>query len=68
MMPAVREQLWEMRARGEVEILQGGQVLAAEGLALEDVRGPIRARWRVGEGDREGGGGGAQPGGAGNSK
>lgn len=43
LMPAVREMLWEMRANGEVEILQHGDVMSDD-VALEDVRGPIRAR------------------------
>lgn len=43
LMPRVREILWEMRDRGEVEIMQRGEPIAAES-NLEDIRGPIRAR------------------------
>lgn len=43
LMPAVREELWAMRDRGEVEILRKGNVLPRDA-ALEDVKGPIRAR------------------------
>ena len=42
-MPEVREILWEMRQNGDVEILQKGSLLP-EGLTLEDLKGPIRAR------------------------
>lgn len=42
-MPAIREIVWEMRDRGEVEIMQKGEVLGSE-IGLEDVRGPIRLR------------------------
>ena len=42
-MPHVRSMLWEMRSRGEVEVLQGGVVLEGR-MGLEDVKGPIRAR------------------------
>jgi len=42
-MPEVREILWEMRRRGEVEILQKG-ALVPDGIELEDLKGPIRAR------------------------
>jgi hypothetical protein len=42
-MPEVRRMLWEMRHRGEVEILQKGS-LVPEGIELEDLIGPIRAR------------------------
>lgn len=43
LMPAIREILQEMRQNGEVEVLQHGEVIGDE-VALEDVRGPIRAR------------------------
>ncbi len=43
LMPEVRRMLWEMRHRGEVEILQKGS-LVPEGIELEDLIGPIRAR------------------------
>ena len=42
LMPKIRETLWGMRQRGEVEILQKGTVL--ENIRLEDIKGPIRAR------------------------
>ena len=43
LMPEVREELWSMRRRGEVEILQRGVVLP-EAIGLQDIKGPIRAR------------------------
>ncbi len=43
LMPEVRQMLWEMRHRGEVEILQKGSLLP-DGIQLEDLKGPIRAR------------------------
>lgn len=43
LMPQVREILWDMRQRGQVEILQKGS-LVPDGIALEDLKGPIRAR------------------------
>lgn len=43
LMPTIREMLWEMRALGEVEILQKGEPIP-EGVELQDVKGPIRAR------------------------
>ena len=43
LMPEVREALWSMRQRGEVEILQRGAVLP-ETIGLQDIKGPIRAR------------------------
>ena len=43
LMPAVRRLLWEMRDRGEVEILQKGAVLPPD-VGLDEVKGPIRAR------------------------
>lgn len=42
-MPEVRQILWEMRHRGEVEILQKGSVIPEE-MRLEELKGPIRAR------------------------
>ncbi len=43
LMPTIREMLWEMRAHGEVEILQKGEPIPEE-IQLQDVKGPIRAR------------------------
>jgi hypothetical protein len=43
LMPAIREIVWEMRGRGEVEILQRGEVLGLD-IGVEDVRGPVRVR------------------------
>lgn len=43
LMPTVREILWEMRSRGEVEILQKGEPIS-EDTQLQDLKGPIRAR------------------------
>ena len=43
LMPLVRALLFEMRDRGEVEILQKGEVLAGS-VRLDDVKGPVRAR------------------------
>ena len=43
LMPQVREILWEMRQRGEVEILQKGVSIPDE-VGLQDIKGPIRAR------------------------
>ena len=43
LMPAIRGMLWEMRSRGEVEILQKGEPIS-EDLQLQDIKGPIRAR------------------------
>ncbi|KAK8207964.1 hypothetical protein M8818_004217 [Zalaria obscura] len=45
-MPTVREVVWEMRDRGEVEVLQKGEVLAAD-TTLDQVKGPIRVRKAV---------------------
>ena len=42
LMPEIRETLWNMRERGEVEILQKGVVL--DKTQLQDIKGPIRAR------------------------
>ena len=44
-MPNIRWKVWERRDRGEVEILQKGEVLP-EDTALEDIKGPIRVRKR----------------------
>lgn len=44
-MPDIRQKVWERRDRGEVEILQKGEVLP-EDMALGDIKGPIRARKR----------------------
>lgn len=54
-MPSVRELVWEMRARGEVEVLQKGEVLGND-VTLQDVKGPIRVRRarEDGEGDDQG--------------
>ena len=41
-MDDVRELVWELRAQGEVEVLQKGEVLDVE--SLSDIRGPIRVR------------------------
>ena len=43
LMPAIREILWRMRDRGQVEILQKGTTIPPD-MSLEDIRGPIRAR------------------------
>lgn len=43
-MPAVRELVWQLRAEGICEVVQKGEVLGDEVVALEDVRGPIRVR------------------------
>ena len=43
LMPAIREILWDMREKGEVEILQKGSPVPP-GIELSDVKGPIRAR------------------------
>ncbi len=43
LMDLTRMLVWAMRDRGEVEILQRGQVLDDQ-LRLEDVKGPIRVR------------------------
>lgn len=46
-MPDIREVVWEMRERGEVEVLQKGEVTD---VSLEDVHGPVRVRYkRTGE-------------------
>lgn len=38
-----RRIVWEMRDKGEVEILQRGEVLG-EDVTMDDVKGPIRVR------------------------
>ncbi len=43
LMPDVRKLAWQMRDRGEVEILQRGEALGDD-VGLEDVTGPIRLR------------------------
>ena len=43
LMPMVRIVLWEMRDRGEVEILQRGSPIPST-IGVQDVQGPIRAR------------------------
>ncbi len=43
LMPAIRDILWNMREKGEVEILQKGS-LVPQGIELVDLKGPIRAR------------------------
>ncbi|KAI9887181.1 MAG: hypothetical protein M1823_001008 [Watsoniomyces obsoletus] len=43
LMDTTRQLVWAMRDRGEVEVVQRGQVLDDE-LRLEDVKGPIRVR------------------------
>lgn len=43
LMPQVRSMLFDMRAKGEVEILQKGRVISTS-TTLDDVHGPIRAR------------------------
>lgn len=42
-MPRVREVLWAMRQRGEVEILQKGTAIPGT-MSLHDIKGAIRAR------------------------
>lgn len=43
LMPDVRKLVWEMRDRGEVEIMQHGEALG-DHVGLEDVKGAIRVR------------------------
>ncbi|KAK8218900.1 hypothetical protein IWZ01DRAFT_427920 [Phyllosticta capitalensis] len=43
LMPRIRQVVWEMRDRGEVEILQRGEVLGNH-VGVDDVKGPIRIR------------------------
>lgn len=42
-MPEIRRLAFELRAQGEVEVLQKGEVLADD-VGLDDVVGPIRLR------------------------
>ena len=51
-MDDVRGLVWEMRGRGEVEVLQKGEVVEVESLA--DVRGPIRVRRKESGRDEDG--------------
>lgn len=46
LMPRLRSMAFEARDRGEIEILQRGEVVDG-GRGPEDVRGPIRIRRRV---------------------
>ncbi len=46
LMPDVRKLVWQMGDRGEVEILQRGEVLG-DSVGLEDVKGPIRVRKKI---------------------
>ena len=43
LMPSARQFLFGMRDRGEVEIMQRGEVLSND-ITLDNVKGPIRAR------------------------
>lgn len=43
LMPNVRQILWDMRQKGEVEILQRGREVL-DTVKLQDIKGPIRAR------------------------
>ena len=43
LMPDVREMLWDLRQRGQVDILQKGS-LVPDDIDLPDIKGPIRAR------------------------
>lgn len=43
LMPDVREMLWDLRQRGQVDILQKG-LLVPDDIDLPDIKGPIRAR------------------------
>ena len=43
LMPEVREMLWDLRQRGQVDILQKGS-LVPDDVDLPDIKGPIRAR------------------------
>lgn len=42
-MPDVREMLWDLRQRGQVDILQKGSLIPDK-IDLPDIKGPIRAR------------------------
>ena len=48
-MPLIRELVWELRDRGECEVLQKGEVLGLE-VGVGDVRGAVRVRRKVVEG------------------
>ncbi|KAF2433948.1 hypothetical protein EJ08DRAFT_646842 [Tothia fuscella] len=43
LMPTIREIVWAMRDRGEVEILQRGEALGLD-IGVRDITGPIRVR------------------------
>lgn len=43
LMPEVRQVISEMRKRGEVEVLQKGEVVPNT-IPVDDIKGPIRAR------------------------
>ncbi|KAI9805690.1 MAG: hypothetical protein M1833_005183 [Piccolia ochrophora] len=43
LMDDTRKLAWQMRASGEVEILQGGEVVGHD-VGLDDIKGPIRLR------------------------
>lgn len=43
LMPAIRELVWDLRDKQQVEILQKGHVLGND-VQLNDIRGPIRIR------------------------
>ncbi|KAK0517133.1 hypothetical protein JMJ35_000288 [Cladonia borealis] len=43
LMPEVREMIWDLRQRGQVDILQKGS-LVPDDVDLTDIKGPIRAR------------------------
>ena len=43
LMADVRHLVWQMRDRGEIEVLQHGEVLGND-VGLEDVKGPVRVR------------------------
>jgi Protein of unknown function (DUF3253) len=46
-----REMLFDMRDRGDVEILQGGEVIG-HSVGVDNVKGPIRARLKSDEGGK----------------
>ena len=52
LMPRLREMAFEARDRGDVEILQKGEIVSRD-RSIDDVKGPIRLRLaRTHEGDR----------------
>ncbi|KAI9710737.1 MAG: hypothetical protein M1820_002570 [Bogoriella megaspora] len=51
LMPRMREMAFEMRDRGEVEVLQRGEVLGGN-VRLEEVKGPIRVRAKARDDDQ----------------